>query len=353
MLASIGIEEHVIQSRQSPLKSIDPSDPADRKRVEQMVTDMCAVMVEIIARNRAVTTADVEKNFGEGDVFVGQAAIAAGLVDELGDFETVLAGLAGNQNTRSFAMTRPAASVNDKKCDGCARSMDDDDDTYCRACHSESDAMRSALSLIGIEAKAPVAQVVARLSQLASFEREILTMTGGTTPAAALGKIGAGVEALGEVTKLRASAETQRAQALQKEFRAALDDTRLTTAHLANMVPLFMPAAERDKVKAAIAGLPAQEREGLVAAIGVGLGTITPEALEQLKAFTDALAPTAAMPPPRQEPPLNQANRLKVVTASKEELQTFGISPESFEKYGNVHSVASIVAEAAAKNKKG
>ena len=49
--------------------------------------------VEAVADNRGVSPARVLDGFGRGDVLIGAAAVAAGMADGLGSFESVLAQL--------------------------------------------------------------------------------------------------------------------------------------------------------------------------------------------------------------------------------------------------------------------
>lgn len=357
-LEAHGIKEHHLVADQSPLKVIDPAEATDRARATKMLTDMASVFVAAVARNRGVSTDKVLSDFGRGDVLVGQAAVDAGLADELGDFESVLAELAGDdQPTRSFVMaTNPGqkatASMDDGECSACGRSMDDDDDIYCRACHSDASAARTAL---GLEAKTPAAEVIARASSLVSFERDVLAASGAKSIAEALGKIAAGVAAIAERDQLHAEIAQQKAQAQQKDFRTALDDRRLTVGHLSAMVPMFLPAAEREKAKTAIAGLASQTREGVVAALC--LATASAETLEQIKAFAE-LQPASALPAPLREPSPNEKNVTPVVELSREQAAEmfpnagqFGLKPEAVAKFMNVNSVADI--HEAAKRKQG
>lgn len=58
-----------------------------------MVDDLAEVFVGAVAKHRRVTTDAVIKNFGAGGVKIGAKAVAAGMADEVGQFEAVLASL--------------------------------------------------------------------------------------------------------------------------------------------------------------------------------------------------------------------------------------------------------------------
>jgi hypothetical protein len=84
------------------------------------------VFVDTVARNRGVTPATVLADFGQGGVFVGQAAIDAGLADSIGSYEGVLAQLrdgkapsrtatrAGNGSAASAVTSIPETHMKDK-----------------------------------------------------------------------------------------------------------------------------------------------------------------------------------------------------------------------------------------------
>ncbi len=103
MLGSIGVmavypkadEEGEIEfiSSQSPYKNAKPNTDAGKTKIQARIDALADVFVGAVAKNRGVTKAAVLKDFGKGDVFVGAAAIAAGLADRLGTFESLLASM--------------------------------------------------------------------------------------------------------------------------------------------------------------------------------------------------------------------------------------------------------------------
>lgn len=107
-----GVKTIEFVSSQSPYKAADIKTEDGRARVQSRVDALAQVFIEAVAQNRDVTVAQVLDGFGKGDVFVGKAAIAAGMADEFGTFEGVLASLierrgAGAGFVRGF---NPAAS---------------------------------------------------------------------------------------------------------------------------------------------------------------------------------------------------------------------------------------------------
>jgi signal peptide peptidase SppA len=105
-MAMEGLREYVIVSSQSPYKATDPADAGDRGRIQQVVDDLATVFVATVARNRGVSEETVLSDFGQGDVLVGQKAVAAGLADRLGSFEGALAELI----ERTSSLTPPGGS---------------------------------------------------------------------------------------------------------------------------------------------------------------------------------------------------------------------------------------------------
>lgn len=91
-----GLKEYVIVSSQSPYKADTPATDGGRKRIQAMVDDLASVFVSRVAQYRGVDEGTVLKNYGKGDVLVGQAAVDAGLADEIGSLEGVIASLSGS-----------------------------------------------------------------------------------------------------------------------------------------------------------------------------------------------------------------------------------------------------------------
>lgn len=82
-------------SSQSPYKNPDPRSDEGKSSIQATIDSLAQVFVETVARNRGVSAKTVLDSFGQGGVFVGAEAVAAGLADRVGSFEGVLARLAG------------------------------------------------------------------------------------------------------------------------------------------------------------------------------------------------------------------------------------------------------------------
>jgi signal peptide peptidase SppA len=85
-------------SSQSPRKRPNPNTESGKGQIQAMVDDLAAVFVGAVAKHRAVSTSTVLEKFGQGDVFVGRKAVAAGLADRLGSFEQIVSELASGKS---------------------------------------------------------------------------------------------------------------------------------------------------------------------------------------------------------------------------------------------------------------
>ena len=86
----IGIQQITFISSQSPAKVDDPKDAAGASRIQRRLDDLAGVFVEKVARNRGVTTKAVLETFSGGDILIADRALAVGLVDSIGSFESTI-----------------------------------------------------------------------------------------------------------------------------------------------------------------------------------------------------------------------------------------------------------------------
>lgn len=91
--AKAGVKRHEIVSSQSPDKRLDVATDDGRAKLQALVDSLASVFVDKVAQYRGVSTDTVLKEFGRGGLFVGQAAVDAGLADRIGSFEQVIAEL--------------------------------------------------------------------------------------------------------------------------------------------------------------------------------------------------------------------------------------------------------------------
>lgn len=89
-----GLEEIEFISTQSPYKNAAPSSDEGRNRIQKRIDALADVFVNAVAVGRGVSVKTVLDNFGQGDVFVGQAAVDAGLADRIASFSSTIETLA-------------------------------------------------------------------------------------------------------------------------------------------------------------------------------------------------------------------------------------------------------------------
>jgi signal peptide peptidase SppA len=97
-----GITRRDFVSSSSPGKRPDLSTDRGRASVQKMVDDLGDVFVKSVAKFRGVTPNTVVTKFGQGGVHIGSHAVKAGMVDAVGQFESVLSNLAGGSSSASF-----------------------------------------------------------------------------------------------------------------------------------------------------------------------------------------------------------------------------------------------------------
>jgi signal peptide peptidase SppA len=92
-----GVKRLEIVSAASPYKRVDPTSAEGQSRLQARVDALADVFLAKVARNRDTDVETVAREFGQGDVFLGQAAVDAGLADRVGDYESLIAELANRQ----------------------------------------------------------------------------------------------------------------------------------------------------------------------------------------------------------------------------------------------------------------
>lgn len=92
-----GIE---VISSQSPRKRMAPDTEAGRAALQASADKHADVFIGRVARNRGVDVSTVEKKYGQGGMFVGQAAVDAGLADRLGSLESLISEITNGTSSR-------------------------------------------------------------------------------------------------------------------------------------------------------------------------------------------------------------------------------------------------------------
>jgi len=229
----IGFKTYDIVSSQSPFKIADAADASDRARVQRQMTEFASVFIADVARHRGVSADSVLKDFGQGDVFVGQSAVDAGLADSVGTLDSVIAefsaqpqenGMTVQKNAAAAAPATPTAGVSNGKCSSCRADMGDGDPMYCKKCMDddgdEDDAKKAA-----------------------AFKSAVLGLLGETDDTKAIGAI-AGLKAQAEkVAALSAELAVERKAKADAEMATILDkavaDGRVKKAARSNFEKLY------------------------------------------------------------------------------------------------------------------
>ena len=89
-----GFEEIVLTSDISPNKNLPPTDDAGRTLVNHRLNVLAKVFAGNVGIYRDIPLKTVLRDFGKGDVIIGQEAIDAGLADRFASFEEALTQLA-------------------------------------------------------------------------------------------------------------------------------------------------------------------------------------------------------------------------------------------------------------------
>ena len=89
-----------IVSSQSPNKRPNVETEEGKAKIQEHIDALADIFINKVALYRGITPQEVVKNFGGGDVFVGEKAVSIGLADGLSSFEEVIADL--NQTEKSF-----------------------------------------------------------------------------------------------------------------------------------------------------------------------------------------------------------------------------------------------------------
>jgi signal peptide peptidase SppA len=133
----LGVKTMHIVSSQSPKKHLDPTEDAGRAEMQAVADQMAHAFLSTVARNRGVSLETVLADYGQGGVFVGQAAVDAGLADEISTYEAAHAALAERASSPDAALHRrlPGTRAAGRAPPG---GIDEDSDPRARCRHAGS-----------------------------------------------------------------------------------------------------------------------------------------------------------------------------------------------------------------------
>lgn len=101
----IGIREREFVSSQSPRKRLDPNTPKGQSEIIAILDAMADVFIDRVADYRGTDRDTVLADYGQGGVFIGQAAVDAGLADSLTTYEALHQELAGREAPTTIPLT--------------------------------------------------------------------------------------------------------------------------------------------------------------------------------------------------------------------------------------------------------
>ncbi len=317
-MESIGLKEWTFVSSQSPHKAFDVNVEDDRARLQVVLDDLAQVFVDLVARGRDVSVDTVLEKFGQGDVMVGARAVAAGLADQLGDFESLVAAMdqltyqpdalrataRENRMTKVASTTAPAASMSNAKCDGCGTPMSGN--AYCQSCmdDDDDDEDEEEAKALGLSEKATRADRLARVAALVDFEKHLVEMTGTKSASEAKGKIATAIADAAAVAGLRAELAASAAEGIKRDLRATLEagleKKKLSLGGIQKAIPMVLRGEQKTAWVAAMDKIETVTPASVIdAACSVA---ITADDLTAIGEFAKSAAPIAVEPfvePPR------------------------------------------------------
>jgi len=100
-----GVKQYEIVSSKSPLKRVDPATDDGRAQILKVVDALAEIFIGKVAALRGVSTETVESDFGQGSLMIAADALRAGMADEIGSFEPLVARLAAASSPRAVSVS--------------------------------------------------------------------------------------------------------------------------------------------------------------------------------------------------------------------------------------------------------
>lgn len=88
-----------IVSSQSPFKCLDPKSDEGRLKLQKRIDALAEVFIQAVARHRGVDPPVVIKDFGGGDVLVGEQAVKQGLADKVSTLKKTITSITANNHS--------------------------------------------------------------------------------------------------------------------------------------------------------------------------------------------------------------------------------------------------------------
>ena len=109
-----GYKQIEIVSSNAKNKRPDPRTPEGEATIRSELDALEAEFIQSVAMYRNVGTDTVKSDFGQGGVVVGEAAVNAGMADEIGDYETTIKKLSTKNNKGENSMDAKKAITKDQ-----------------------------------------------------------------------------------------------------------------------------------------------------------------------------------------------------------------------------------------------
>lgn len=99
--AKNGIKNIEIVSNVSPKKRPDITSKEGQSQIQKWADSLGSLFIEAVADFRGVSVETVLAKFGQGDMFLAEEALNVGMIDRLGDFETLIEEIQSNSAAKS------------------------------------------------------------------------------------------------------------------------------------------------------------------------------------------------------------------------------------------------------------
>lgn len=209
----------------------EPLSDAGKAALQSQADAMYDVFLSHVAQQRKLSVAVAQKQFGGGSVFVGQQALSANLVDEVGGFEAAYA--AASKFAEKVVKKAPASNISNVRAQDSTQTLTAADNTAIAT--SQSPNMNEDLSPDALAAMAGVdlgdASDAAGYAAAAATEAQALA-TAQADLAAAREALQAATAQIETLTAAAAGLEAQvaeltaAAEAAQPQFDAAIEIAR-------------------------------------------------------------------------------------------------------------------------------
>jgi signal peptide peptidase SppA len=319
----MGIREIEVISSQSPAKRSNPVTDDVVGRLQVRIDDLADIFIAAVAEGRGVDVDKVLEDFGQGGVMIASKALAAGLIDEIGNFTGTLTAIAAApQNGRAVARAggkamatiekeRPTAGEGPEwQCSGCNEMMGASAKAFCAKCSEDDDEEdddeedEEEARALGLDAHAAADVRRARMLALAAFERDVLAAVGASAHVDALKSLTDAVAAQGKVAELEASASKARAEEQRTQLRGMFErglmgapgkSATLSLGAIQKRVPTVLRGETKKAYLAAMEKLAvdadaAKPPRGITATEVVAAACSVPMSAEDLEAIGELIA---------------------------------------------------------------